>query len=422
MIWQYNSADPWSALYSYISLIRTSYRYVYSPDRDAVADLLAQYLAGLGLTDAQLQSQTAAVSIAGMPLRVRWVAVDFGSQILVAITGNQSAADWGQVLAGYSINPSAIPFNLWAVNPAVLQWRESMFAALTGWLTTATPAVPIVVAGHSFGGALAGLVARQLRDAEPTRLVTCVTYGSPKFAGPLFWAPGNSVNYFHLQNIEDPIPIFPPSGIWLAAAVAVRFPGVHYNPGLFSYSANAGTTYRMDNSGVITKGSDGTVAAISSNAPNFDMLLHTAFSGQSAAHDAHEYQRRLRRRFGFLPDAPTVDRVTNSQNRLDGLNWSIPIPAEPPPPIAAIDAPPLPLLQRLQLQRAIPGTAVPVDGEQPHGPYLATPFAPIVAPPRIVPPNVPTGPMPNPPNLDQAASARSCCVVTTPNGVIQVVG
>lgn len=75
----------------------------------------------------------------------------------------------------------------------------------------ADPTKPIIIVGHSYGGASACILAARLRAGDPNRRITLLTYGSPK--------PGDSrlqerlfgLPQTHLVNVGDPVPWLSPS-------------------------------------------------------------------------------------------------------------------------------------------------------------------------------------------------------------------
>jgi len=76
----------------------------------------------------------------------------------------------------------------------------------------------VVLMGHSFGGAVAMVLATKMKLAGPsTRQVEVLTFGAPKPGDRRLHDIIANVRQNHYVNQEDPIPLMPPEGLTLAA-------------------------------------------------------------------------------------------------------------------------------------------------------------------------------------------------------------
>jgi len=66
-----------------------------------------------------------------------------------------------------------------------------------------------IVAGHSFGGAVASVLAAKLRDLPQTEQVALVTIGAPRAGGELLIESLRRVCQIHIRHPKDPVPFLP---------------------------------------------------------------------------------------------------------------------------------------------------------------------------------------------------------------------
>lgn len=76
----------------------------------------------------------------------------------------------------------------------------------------ADPEKPIVLCGHSYGGAVACILAAMFRFAQPEREIGVLTFGCPKPGDARLCALVNRCTSVHLVNKDDPVCYLPPSG------------------------------------------------------------------------------------------------------------------------------------------------------------------------------------------------------------------
>jgi len=107
-------------------------------------------------------------------------------------------------------------------------YQNSANFVLATILANVPAGLPVLVIGHSYGGALAMIVGLNLKDAPNSRQVTVATFGSPK-TGDLFFSNLASTlldAVISVVNDGDPVPRIPPRvPPWLQSL----FPGLPYN-------------------------------------------------------------------------------------------------------------------------------------------------------------------------------------------------
>jgi pimeloyl-ACP methyl ester carboxylesterase len=73
-----------------------------------------------------------------------------------------------------------------------------------------TPNMPLMLAGHSYGGAMVQLLAARYRVAFPNRIIRFLTYGAPKSGDPRFKSILERIDGLALENDQDFVPLLPP--------------------------------------------------------------------------------------------------------------------------------------------------------------------------------------------------------------------
>jgi pimeloyl-ACP methyl ester carboxylesterase len=68
----------------------------------------------------------------------------------------------------------------------------------------------LVVVGHSYGGALAEIVAANYKSVFPPAKVQCLALGAPRIGGLSLGAAMDQIDLIRINNVADPIPRFPP--------------------------------------------------------------------------------------------------------------------------------------------------------------------------------------------------------------------
>ncbi len=128
---------------------------------------------------------------------------------------------------------------------------SSVAAAVRAQLTT-TPLLPVVVTGHSKGGALATLAAIRLRSEAVGTPADVYTYGSPRVGNtPFSTSYDKLISQWRFENDSDLVPHLPPAAQWLdfLSQVDSRFSGLNAHAYL-----HVGTLEYLDGSGTRTEG------------------------------------------------------------------------------------------------------------------------------------------------------------------------
>ncbi|MCL2533697.1 MAG: lipase family protein [Nocardiaceae bacterium] len=138
---------------------------------------------------------------------------------VVALRGTATASEWiddlhwapvpftqvsdgGKVAEGFR--------DLYDTFTTMVPGQSGVSAGTGGLVSAIDPAVPLVVTGHSLGGALATLLAADLAANSPLRPQTW-TFASPKVGDADFAARYGELSTvsWRIYNIVDPVPYFP---------------------------------------------------------------------------------------------------------------------------------------------------------------------------------------------------------------------
>jgi len=184
----------------------------------------------------------------------------------------------------------------------------------------------MIFVGHSFGGALSVLYAWKAKEMFPTRTISVLMFGAPRFADATFSA-SVPVPVFRIENQGDPIPSVPS---WLG----------YYPVGKGYTLRRSGVIYPPFQQVPMADGSliDGAQAMLLEKYPrairqengatqygaNDAAVLEALQSYLPDMHSSAEYVRQTRR---FLSSGafPTVDAVNDVFNQQDGISWRIPL-------------------------------------------------------------------------------------------------
>ena len=148
---------------------------------------------------------------------------------------------------------------------------------------------PIILVGHSYGGAVAAILAARYRIFSPGRPIQLLTLGMPPPGDDALLAWLDQVVSWHIRNEGDPVPYLPPSGVlidllrWLVPANLLR------GWGRWRWPLNS---WGLSPAGVYTQNPDpGNIYAVVL-AVVTDYLLGRPIAA-FAAHSACETARRL---------------------------------------------------------------------------------------------------------------------------------
>lgn len=135
--------------------------------------------------------------------RITWNAGDLF--LIQGVKRNDTALGllnaWGD--PGEINNQEAVNAQVWRANREIWQAYN---------LQTDPPHGPVLIAGHSFGGAVAISLAQSFRYMSATRSIRVVTFGSPR-PGPNIYANlVRRIDHRRYWNHDDPVPMCPPHG------------------------------------------------------------------------------------------------------------------------------------------------------------------------------------------------------------------
>ncbi len=134
--------------------------------------------------------------------------VEFDNITYVGIEGTATWQQWGRYLDEFGDQPILEPgmraSNYFAIDG--LDCFRRIQAALT-------PGKPFVLCGHSLGGAAAVIASKAFKQAGRSPLAVW-TFGCPK-PGNIVLAEGLDVPTFRVFGTNDPVPFFPPKGLYV---------------------------------------------------------------------------------------------------------------------------------------------------------------------------------------------------------------
>lgn len=115
-----------------------------------------------------------------------------------------------QTLALQAAESIRRPSNLGVFGTLPLWWQASEWIHDFLRNDGASPEKPVMLAGHSYGGAAAAVLAGRYRHANVNRLIRYLTYGCPKPGDINLRLTLNLVEGMNLQNHNDIISMYPP--------------------------------------------------------------------------------------------------------------------------------------------------------------------------------------------------------------------
>jgi hypothetical protein len=186
------------------------------------------------------------------------------TEIIVAFRGTEpiNLADWDKFIESLKdwVNDGEADFVTVGYAPGSVHqgFAKSLQDLWTGVVgavrdqLAATPALPVIVTGHSKGGALATLAAMRLQSEQVATPVGVYTYGSPRVGNTLFSNAFDSViNQWRFENNNDLVPHLPPTAQLLdfLGEVDQRLAGLKAR----AYD-HAGVLEYLDSRGALTEG------------------------------------------------------------------------------------------------------------------------------------------------------------------------
>jgi hypothetical protein len=138
--------------------------------------------------------------------------VELSDCVLIVIPGTSSDAEVVQYVCTHSLeNITTDGPGQWSINTAWFLRGESVRLSYMAW-PPPNPAKPLIIVGHSSGGAYAGYAAFKLLQGGPAA-IAAVTFGAP------IWGTPSLIGYIdthkkpqviEFQNPNDPISVLPP--------------------------------------------------------------------------------------------------------------------------------------------------------------------------------------------------------------------
>lgn len=133
------------------------------------------------------------------------------TQQVVLSSGTTNQQQWtGQLLYG-ALGPT--PYGMYATNA---QWQANAQALITAMnVAGVDPAKPLILTGHSYGGATVQVVAAEILIAHPQAPIQLLTFGAPRAGDTRLYAIIHDLPQVHFASVGDPIPAIPPVGVEL---------------------------------------------------------------------------------------------------------------------------------------------------------------------------------------------------------------
>jgi len=259
-----------STLFNFAETLRLSY-----VDIDQCGVFIESYFEG----SAQVRTPNSGAIVPGNVICQR------ADQTLVAISGTSNDT---QLVAQFA---SA----LFGINEAGGFWTSDVwFNVATSILNDMSAAgvsatLPITIIGHSYGGAVATIIAQRIKQGNPGTIVQLVTFGCPKVGDTRLSALLADVNRIHVANAGDAVCDVPPSIPDIA--------GLGLSPALpfflrWLLASALGKRFRVEVDGTIVE-SDSEVWSLSALIDIAEEILAGDPLTFPSAHLASEYAARL---------------------------------------------------------------------------------------------------------------------------------
>jgi len=139
---------------------------------------------------------------------------------IVYVSGTTNPQQWALQVVGAS-TPA---FNAGAYSTVAVWYNSAQ--AIIGRINAANlPAGrPIVLAGDSYGGAVATIVAAELLRQNPGQEIILITFGAPRPGDARLYQLLTGVKWVNVVNDGDPVPRLPPVGGLLTTAATLGVP------------------------------------------------------------------------------------------------------------------------------------------------------------------------------------------------------
>jgi len=139
--------------------------------------------------------------------------VTFGQTTIVAISGTQNFQQWALQVLGAGGGP--VVFDGYGTVPL---WRDASDVIRARMTALGTPdGGHVVFGGHSYGGAVASILAARFQRAQPGRRVSLITEGCPRIGDDALITLLANVDQIAFCNVDDVVTLIPPRGDDLGA-------------------------------------------------------------------------------------------------------------------------------------------------------------------------------------------------------------
>lgn len=213
------------------------------------------------------------------------VVVTTPDETIVVVSGTTNPQQWAlQAMFG------AAPISSYGWYRTLELWGQAASVVMRRvYDAGADPSKPIRLVGHSYGGAVASILAARFRFGQRGRTIQLLTFGCPKPGDDQLARWLSLVDSVHLVNHDDPVTYLTPSGVELAMLEGLIPTAVQDRWG--AYRAPAGRI-QLSASGV-REGLSGPSAVY----PLLFRLTTQAITSQApealTAHNMFEYRRRI---------------------------------------------------------------------------------------------------------------------------------
>lgn len=124
------------------------------------------------------------------------------------ISGTSNRLQWEGHIAAAIFGPTA-PIGSWLTTTNTLVATAVLRARLNAFLLGASK--PLLLVGHSWGGALAEVLAARINGGEPNRPLKVLTFGGPKAGNAALASVLETLDSMRIVNEDDAVPLLPPN-------------------------------------------------------------------------------------------------------------------------------------------------------------------------------------------------------------------
>lgn len=304
---------------------------LYSP---SVARFRRVYDVGGPVQDAVFFRQNPEVVGPALP---DWDMITYPQHVLIVLQGS---TNFSQIVnQAFQLHQDAWAEGPGRVSPFYLEVGRQLYAQMESALRAKMPR-NVVVAGHSFGGAAAQILAVLIRDGVPADVEAIVSFGAPK-VGNRHFAVAYPLNLINVRHTGDII-VSAPGSSTFAAFVLSPIPQLGAAE-VFRWG-DAGILYELQPDGAVFNEWAGNTFPGQARSFVADWSFRGSVTSFPRAHSAYLYALRVRqnlpvnlrdltRRLGWV-DLPIVDAVNRDMAEYLGSRFDV------RPDRAGLDRPP----------------------------------------------------------------------------------